>query len=166
MGKDGKDKTIARFPVLGIILIAAGILFLAGTFVPDFTISKLWPLFMLIPVFIFVQLLVDEGLKSSGVIVPGVILIYLTVYFLWLNYTSWSNVAVSWPNFLLAPAAGLFGFYLVERNTGLLIPVIVLVLAALIFFGGLIRSDIGIAAGLIALGLLIVIGPLLKRKRA
>jgi hypothetical protein len=166
MGKDKDQSKLARFPVIGIILIAAGILFLAGTLIPDFTVSRLWPLFMLIPVFIFVQVLADEGMESSGVIVPGVILLYLTIYFLWLNYTSWSNISGTWPNFLLAPASGLFGFYLVSRNTGLLIPVIVLVITALVFFGGLVHSDTGIALGLIALGLVIVLSPLLNRKKA
>ncbi len=167
MGKNGEDKKNVgvRLPFIGIILILAGLLFLVSAIVPDFTISKLWPLFMLIPVFIFVQLLLDEGRESAGVIVPGVILLYLTIYFLWLNFTSWSNISSTWPNFILAPAAGLFCFYLAERKAGLLIPVFVLVILALIFFGGIFNSSFGIALIFIAGGILLLLGPVFKRKK-
>ncbi len=154
-----------RFHIIGVLLILAGVVFLMSAFIPDFSISKLWPLFLLIPVFIFAQLLIEEGKESYGVLVPGVILLYLTVYFLWLNFTSWGNVSATWPNFLLAPAAGLFCFYIAVRQTSLLIPVFVLAIIALFFFGGIWRSNYIIALVFIAAGVIILLGPIFKPKK-
>jgi hypothetical protein len=68
-----------------------------------------------------------------GVLMPAALLTFLTIYFLWLNYTTWENVKYTWPNFLLAPASGLFALYIANREKGLLIPVCVLAALAVIF---------------------------------
>ncbi len=155
-----------RLPVIGILLILAGIFFLFGSFIPEFNLSKLWPLFMLIPVLIFAQLLLEKKKEAVGVLVPGGILLYLTVYFLWLNFTSWSNSDATWPHYMLAPAFGLFCLYLATRNSGLLIPVFVLTVLAVLFFGGIYKSSVLIAVFFIGLGVIILIRPLFKKRNS
>jgi len=90
------------------------------------------------------------------VLVPSGILLYLAVYFLWLNFTSWEHTAVTWPHFLLAPALGLFLLFLATRRTALLVPISVLSVIAVVFLAGFRRSTFALALALIAVGVLLV----------
>ncbi len=139
----GRDIT---FSVFGFSLIVIGAILLLGNFFNFLSISKLWPLFMMIPVVIFVPLLMQDFNGSNGVLVPTGILTFLTVYFLWLNFAGWHYVEFTWPNFILAPAVGLFLFYLANRRKALLIPVFILTTIALVFYGVMFNSKIAIAA--------------------
>lgn len=149
--------------VFGSALVLIGGLFLTGSFIPGFSMSKLWPLFMLIPLIFFIPPLVENGKAASGVLIPGTILLFLTVYFLVLNYTSWDFVAQTWPNFILAPALGLFVFYLFNREQkGILVPVTVLTVTAVVFYGLSLKSNIVMAVCFIILGILVLTGSFKK----
>ncbi len=152
-------------PVLGVVLILVGLALLARPLVPEATISRLWPLVLLVPVFVLGQRFLEKGKEVAGVLVPLGILSYLTVYFLWVNLRLASDVGSTWPHFLLAPAFGLFLLYLATRNTNHLVPAAVLAVLAGIFLGGMHRSTVVVAVILIAAGAFILAGPLLKKPR-
>jgi hypothetical protein len=163
----GKEKTSgkAMMVVIGAALVVLGALFLLNGVVPVLSIANLWPLFMLIPVVFFIPALVEKGKEASGVLIPGTILVFLTVYFLVLNYTSWDYVSVTWPNFILAPALGLFLFWLFNREQkGILIPVGILTVLTVIFYGTTLKNNYATAACFIVLGVLILAGSFVKKK--
>ena len=154
-----------RVPALGLLFVAAGAILLASTVFPEATISNLWPLFLLIPVAVLVERFVAAPRQASGVLVPVGVLSYLAAFFLWLNFTSWANVVTAWPHFLLAPAFGLFLLFLATRETHLLVPVTILSSVALVFLAGVQRSRVAIAVVLIVVGLVLILGPALRRRR-
>lgn len=151
-------------PALGVVFLAAGLVLLASSFVPEATLSKLWPLFLLVPVAILVERYVAHPKQAAGVLVPIGVLSYLTVFFLWLNLTSWANTGTTWPHFLLAPAFGLTLLFLATRNTHLLVPITALTAVAVVFLVGVQRSRVAIAVALIAVGIALILGPTLRRR--
>ncbi len=152
-------------PILGVLFIVAGLAFLAASLFPEATVERLWPLFLLIPVAALGQQYLEKGRAAAGALVPVGILLYLTGFFLWLNFTTWERTAVTWPNFLLAPALGLFLQFLATRKTALLVPVAVLSVVAAVFLAGFHRSTLAIAVTLIAVGALLLIGPALRGRK-
>lgn len=159
------ERAPLRAPVIGGLFVVAGLAFLAGSIYPEATVARLWPLFLLIPVAVLGELFLEKRREAAGVLVPIGVLLHLSAFFLWLNFTSWSHMATAWPNFLLAPALGLFLLFLATRNVQLLVPVTTLAVVALVFLGGFQRSKILIAAVLIGVGLLLLLGPLVRRRR-
>lgn len=155
----------ARVPALGILFVAAGAILLASTVLPDATLSNLWPLFLLIPAGVLLERFLADPKHASGVLVPAGVLSYLAVFFLWLNFTSWAQTATAWPHFLLAPAFGLFLLFLATRNTSLLVPITILAAVAVVSLAGLQRSRVAIAVVLIAVGVVLILGPALRRRR-
>jgi hypothetical protein len=152
-------------PILGVLFIVAGLAFLALSLFPGATVERLWPLFLLVPVAALGQQYLEKGRTAAGVLVPVGILLYLTGFFLWLNFTSWERTGVTWPNFLLAPAFGLFLQFLATRKSALLVPVAVLSVVAAVFLAGFHRSNLAIAVALIAVGALLLIGPALRGRK-
>lgn len=155
----------AQFIVIGITLIIIGIFLFLGNFLNFLSITYLWPFFLMIPVPIFAWLLLQDFRKNYGVLVPTGILTFLTIYFVWLNFAGWSYVDVTWPNFILAPAVGLFMLYLANRQNGLLIPVFILTATALVFYGTILKSSIAIAAFFILGGLALIYGAFRRKKQ-
>ncbi len=151
-------------PILGVLLILLGLALLVRPLVPEPTISKLWPLLLLIPVFVLGQRFLEKGKGAAGVLVPVGVLLYLMIYFLWVNLRLASSVGDTWPHFLLAPAFGLFLLYLATRNTRHLVPAAILTLLAGVFFGGMHRSTIAVAVILIAVGVFILAGSILRKR--
>lgn len=114
---------------LGLILIIIGILsyFFKFNF---FSMSKLWPLFILVPGLIFELAFFTEH-QNAGFLVPGGVLTTLGFLFLFQTYTNWQFAGYLWPIYVLAPAIGLFQLYLFgDHNRGLLIPVGILTTVA------------------------------------
>lgn len=162
-----KEKNISSRVFMGIfgkVLILVGVFLLIGKMLDFLHIKKLWPFFMMIPLVIFVSLLFRDFKSNHGLLMPISILTFLTIYFLWLNYTAWENVAYTWPNFLLAPASGLFTLYLANRDKSLLIPACILGMLAAIFYGVIIRSNIIIVIIFIIIGALFFISIFFHRK--
>ncbi len=151
--------------LLGVLFIVAGLAFLLASMFPEATVARLWPLFLLVPVAVLGQTYLAKGKAAAGVLVPMGILLYLAVFFLWLNFTSWQHTAVTWPHFLLAPAFGLFLQFLATRNLALLTPVTVLTVVAAVFLAGFRRSTLAIAVALIALGVVLLLGPTFRRRK-
>lgn len=160
----GQENAYARAQAIGFgaLLIVLGLVFLIGTFIPGLTIGKLWPLFMLIPVFnMFPPLLVDFK-KNYGVLFPIGLLVYLTVFFIVMNYTGWNAAAVHWPQFLLAVASGFVLLYLAKPNSGLLVPVFVLLAIAVVWYTLRFNASAALAVCLILAGVMLVISTIVR----
>ena len=151
------------FILAGAILVGIGTLFLLVNIIPYLSIEKLWPLFMLIPVAILAAVWTQYKEKASWVILPAVILLFYCGYFLWLNFTSWNNTVVTWPNFIIGPGLGFLGFYLTTRKWGYLIPAFTLLILAAIFYGAIIENTITVGIALIVIGLLLILKPLMVK---
>lgn len=165
---DGNEKKVSSI-VFGGLLVVIGVLFILGLIFNQLTMKNLWPLFMLIPVVFMVMALLKEGMKAIGVIIPITILTFLVGYFLWLNFTDWSNVRTTWPNFILAPGLGLLLFFIFDRKIGTLIPAGILISLAVIFYATIIREtqfDMRLAIGIliIGVGVLTIIKTIVENK--
>lgn len=112
----------------GLILIFVGLFLTLNNFY-DFNflhMSKLWPLFLLIPGLSF-EFDYFSTRKNPGVLVPGGMLTVLGLHFLFAAFTNYSFEAYTWPIYPLAVAIGLFQLYLHSgRNKGLLVPIFIL----------------------------------------
>lgn len=116
----------------GVLFILVGAFLLLGKFVSldFFSISKLWPLFVLVPGLVF-ELSYFADNRNAGLLVPGGILTTIGLLFLFETYTGWRYSAYTWPVYVLAVAIGLFQLYWFGgKQKGLLIPVGILTLVA------------------------------------
>jgi len=106
----------------GIVLIVVGLFLLAnnlGLVILD--ISKLWPLFLLIPGLLF-EFSYFVRRRDVGVLVPGGILTVYGCLFFVNILTNWNAMDRLWPFFIFGPAVGLFQLYLFGgREKGVLI---------------------------------------------
>jgi len=109
------------FLVLGVIALLAAINAI------ELSWDYFWPLFLLIPGLSFEYGFFSRKSKHSGnsaILIPGGILITISILFYINIFFGWHLMELLWPIFVLAPAIGLFQFYLFgSRNKGLLIPV-------------------------------------------
>jgi hypothetical protein len=129
---------------LGIILILIGAFSILNQFfnLKLFSMSTLWPLFILIP-----GLLFEFGYFSSrrdpGLLVPGGILTTIGALFLFETFTGWRFAAYSWPVYPLAVAIGLFQLYIFGRHEkGLLIPVTILTAVSVFSFTSMVFKEL------------------------
>lgn len=100
----------------GVVLIFVGILVIVGRYVDLGGMSRLWPLFLMIPVVPLTITLANDPKKNAESLIPVISLTVLCLYFLWLNYSDWSNVTKSWPIFILAPGLGVLGSWVITRE--------------------------------------------------
>jgi hypothetical protein len=109
------------FLVLGVVALLAAINAI------ELSWDYFWPLFLLIPGLTFEYNFFSKKGKHSedpGILIPGGILITISILFYINIFFGWHLMDLLWPVFILAPAIGLFQFYLFgSRNKGLLIPV-------------------------------------------
>ncbi len=105
-----------------MILIIVGLLLLGnnmGMIILD--ISKLWPLFLLVPGLLF-ELSYFTTRRDVGVLVPGGILTVYGCLFFVNILTNWNAMDKLWPFFIFGPAVGLFQLYVFGgRDKGVLI---------------------------------------------
>jgi hypothetical protein len=146
----------------GIILVFIGILFFLENFIRGLHVGRLWPLFMLIPVAVLVAVWIHGKQKASAVVLPIIILLFYTGYFLWLNYTSWSNVIYTWPNFLIGPGLGFLGLFFTSNKWGFLIPGFILLGLSAIFYTEIVDKTYFLGILLIAAGVLFILKPLIQ----
>lgn len=130
---------------LGLLLILVGTFMIMNRIfnMELFTMSKLWPLFVLVPGLTF-EVSYFSNRRNAGILVPGGILTTIGILFLFETYTNWSFSGYTWPIYPLAVAIGLFQLYIFSerRNTGLLIPVAILTLVSVISFVNLLFSGL------------------------
>ncbi|GIQ67990.1 hypothetical protein DUZ99_05255 [Xylanibacillus composti] len=121
---------------VGLLIILLGIVILLGkTGVFSFAIGMLWPLFVLVPGLLF-HFFYFSRMMPSGVLIPGGILVTVSILFFICNFFGWHHMAWLWPGFILAVAIGLYEFYLFdnEHPKGVLTAAIILGVLAAVFF--------------------------------
>lgn len=150
--------------VFGAILVGVGLLFLVANLVPRIGIGTLWPLFLLIPVAILITVWIQDKRRSAGVIFPIIVLLFYCGYFLWLNLTTWAYTATSWPNFLIGPGLGFLALYFVTKKNEYLIPAFILLILSAIFYAAIIENTLIVGILMVALGLILIIKPLLGKR--
>jgi len=144
---------------ISLILIGVGILFIVGRFVDFGGFGNLWPLFLLIPVIPLSATVVRDPRGNAGALIPLVILTFLCIYFLWLNYSDWGRVASTWPNFILAPGLGVLASWLITRDRGQLVSASILIVIGLVMYGRIIMGRIGLQVDRFVLfGILLIVG--------
>lgn len=167
---DGEEKVSKHHdkvagPIFGFMLIFVGVIFLLSAVFKLFSMDKLWPLFIMIPVpFISIAIFQKGSKERFGALIPIVILTYLTTYFLWLNYNpgGWSMVKTTWPHFIMMPGAAFLITYIFMGEAGLLIPASILIVTAMVFFGLVQENKLMIGVLIILLGLLVIIRSVVK----
>jgi len=150
--------------VVGSVLVGVGSLFMVINLIPRLSMARLWPLFLLVPVAILIAVWIQEKDRGSGAVFPIVVLLFYCGYFLWLNFTSWRHVAVTWPNFLIGPGLAFLALFLVRRQMEYLVPASVLLVLAAIFYAALMENTWFIGITLVVIGVLFILKPLLFRQ--
>lgn len=120
----------------GIILIIIGVAAILNNIfnIRFFTMSQLWPMFVLIPGLSFEAAYFSRG-REPGLLVPGGILTTIGALFFFETFTNWHFAEYTWPIYPLAVAIGLFQLYLFGgRKHGLLVPVFILTTISVIAF--------------------------------
>ncbi len=105
----------------GLIVILIGVLFLLMNFdLVNIDFDYLWPLFILIPGLIF-EISYFINRKNPGLLVPGGILITISLLFFANIFKGWHLMEDLWPVFPLGVGIGLFQLYLFGgRDKGVL----------------------------------------------
>lgn len=120
----------------GIILIIIGVAAILNNIfnIRFFTMSQLWPMFVLIPGLSFEAAYFSRG-REPGLLVPGGILTTIGALFFFETFTNWHFAEYTWPIYPLAVAIGLFQLYLFGgKKRGLLVPVFILTTISVIAF--------------------------------
>jgi uncharacterized membrane protein (Fun14 family) len=116
--------------IAGMILIFAGVILLlnmAG--IVTFTWEDLWTIWLLVAGIVLHVIFFTSGAqkKKAWVLVPGGILLVLSIVFLFNEVTDWKFAGATWPFYLLALALGLFEFWFFgKRDFEMLIPITLL----------------------------------------
>lgn len=156
------DQRINRL-AMGVILICIGLLFLMSNWIPMMHFGHTWPLFMLIPVAILALIWIRKGKSAAPLIFPITLLTFFCGYFLWLNHAGWWHAEQTWPNFLAGPGLSFLALYFVRRRTGLLVPALILLGLAAIFYTELVGDTWFMGVILIAAGVPFILNKKLAR---
>ncbi|MCP8967781.1 LiaI-LiaF-like domain-containing protein [Ectobacillus ponti] len=125
----------------GLVLVAVGLLFFLrslGIMFFDFgsVMEYGWPFILLLVSLGFHIAFFASGMnpRRAGLLVPGGVLLVLSLLFIFEAVTGWRFAGQTWPVYMLAPAVGLFELYVFGgRQRTLLIPVAVLSIVSLSF---------------------------------
>lgn len=120
--------------VPGLIMITLGIIFLLNNFgAIDFDWEDFWAyIVLLIGVIFWIGFLADRS--KYGLIMPGTIFLVVGIMFVYCSRYGWEKMEYIWPFFLIAPALGMFGMYLLgKHDRGILIPAFILTGLGVIF---------------------------------
>ena len=107
--------------IWGLLLIGMGIIFLIGN-MSRVGMESLWPVFpMVVGLAFWLGYFHDR--KNYGLLMPGSILVVVSLLFFYCNFVGWLRMEILWPVFILAPAAGFLAMYFGgPKDQGLLIP--------------------------------------------
>lgn len=120
---------------LGVILIFIGVvILLINLGILGITWENFWPLILLGVGLLLELSYFAGGRRDPGLLVPGGIILTISLIFLVCVYLGWHWMERLWPLFILGPAVGLFQLYIFgKREPGLLIPVGILSVIGLTF---------------------------------
>jgi hypothetical protein len=127
-------RTTRSVLILAIVFILAGtVLTLENTGIIS-GFSRLWPLFLLITGAGFMILFSERKKVDLALLFVGTVLTLMGVFFLYLNFTSWSETATHWPVFLAIGGGGFGAVYAACRIRLFLFLALGLVLIAGVFY--------------------------------
>jgi hypothetical protein len=101
--KSLRSERIKRSFSIGLIVL--GVFFLLGNLFFGWGMEIFWPIFPLLVSFFFFYLYfskVKESVGVEGVLIPGVILLVVSLLFFFLNFTGWDLMQYLWPTFPLS----------------------------------------------------------------
>jgi hypothetical protein len=116
----------------GLLCLILGLAFLCNAIfdIDLFSMSNLWPLFVLVPGLCF-EATYFTTRKAPALLVPGGILTVIGLLFFFEIATGWVFAEYTWPVYILATAAGLFQLYLFGgKPKGLLLVISILAIVA------------------------------------
>lgn len=98
---------------LASLLVAVGVLVTLENLQVVSGVSQHWPVFLLIAGFGFVLLFFQEYKTDLVKLWLGSFILTLSIFFYYLNFTTWANLATLWPLFLGAVGLGFLcvGFF-------------------------------------------------------
>jgi len=116
----------------GLLLIGMGVIFLIGN-LSRVGMESLWPIFpMVVGLAFWVGYFHDR--KNYGLLMPGSILVVVSLLFFYCNFMGWWRMEILWPVFILAPAVGFVAMYFGGlKDQSLLIPAGILSGVGLLF---------------------------------
>lgn len=150
--------------IWGLFLILIGSVLLISN-LSQVSMEILWPVFPLTVGLVFwIGYFRDR--KNHGLLMPGSILVVVSILFFYCNLLGWEQMEILWPVFIMAPAVGFIAMYFGgEKDQGLLIPAGILFGAGIIFL--IISSGFGDywPVFLIIVGLLLIFSQKFNQKK-
>ena len=120
-----------EFIVLAFALVITGFLLLFESFGFLGGISRLWPIFSLIIGIGLIMLLKNQ--EDAGLLWLGSLMIMLSLFFFYLNFTSWKQLARLWPVFIAIFGLAFLFCYLINKNRAILITSLFTILLSIAF---------------------------------
>ena len=120
--------------VLSLLLILAGIALTLENVGIIVGASKLWPMFLLFLGGGFIILFLKHRRRELSLIFLGTTITLLGLFFFYLNFTTWSQMATRWPIFLGIAGAGFLAVYFSGRHRLFLFLAVALVMLAAVFY--------------------------------
>lgn len=150
--------------ILGIGLILIGLLSILVSFnVIDIEFWEVWPFILLVLGLMFEIGFFTGSKKDPGLLVPGGILITISMIFIINIVFGWYMMSYIWPMFILAPGLGLLQLYLFSpksNRAGILIPTTILLLLGTYFLLGnfyyFVNFSLFISIVIIIVGLMLI----------
>jgi hypothetical protein len=120
--------------ILALVFILAGVVLSLENMNIISGVSRLWPVFPLIVGAGFCILFFERKAKDLALLYLGSALCQLSVFFFYLNYTSWARLATLWPVFLCIAGVSFLSIYLSSRMRLFSILGVSLALLAAVFY--------------------------------
>lgn len=149
---------------MGITLIVLGIVFLFVN-LSHVSMSKFWPIFPLVVggAMIFGYF---KNRENVGFLMPGSILIIISILFFYCAAAGWDHMSDLWPVFIIAPAAGFVAMYFGgTRDRGLLVPASILGIVGAVFIAINLNFSNFLPIVMIIIGIILVLTQLLPSKK-
>ena len=147
----------------GAALIIVGALLLLVNF-SEVSMRHLWPIF---PLFVGLGMILGylNNHENVGFLMPGTVLIIISLLFFYCAFDRWEAMSRLWPIFILAPGAGFLVMYFGgTRDRGLLMPAGILGLIGFVFLAVNYRISNFIPILMIIIGLLLILSQLYGSK--
>jgi hypothetical protein len=119
---------------IAFMLIVIGALFGADAYYNLHVVYKLWPLVVTILGIGFVGIFYRRERRDSGFLTLGLYLIFFSGLALFLNFTTWRDLAQLWPFIGFLGVGLVAGHFLCRRNRWLLLPGLLLISLSAAFF--------------------------------
>lgn len=127
-------RRIRSILILALVFILAGAVLSLENMKVISGVSRLWPVFPLIIGTGFCILFFDRKARDLALFFLGSMLCQISVFFFYLNYSSWTELATLWPVFLCIAGISFLSIYLSSRIRIFSILGISLILLAAVFY--------------------------------